>query len=293
MKWTVAKERELVQKFVMNIFILLLYAFLYSMALNIFLQNGNIYAGGITGISQIITTLITQHTTGHVSLGLVYWSLNVPLLILGWFLINRKFLFYTITGVTFVSIAIELTPKVILISDPIICAIFGGAISGFSLGLALKHGLSTGGLDIILLSIRQLTGRSIGNISLIINGTIVIISGYIFGWPHMFYSILSILVASKTTDIIYTKYQKVQVMIITPYPDEIVKKIQEKLTRGITIIYHAQGAYTKQERGIIIMVMTQFEMDTLRGILEKSELEAFISISQNIEILSDFQEDLI
>ena len=236
------KRKDKIQDYGTKVFILVIYAFLYSVALNIFWRNGNIYAGGITGISQIVTTVLESVTTQKIPISFVYYALNIPLFILGWFVVDRKFVIFTIIGVTFASFAIEITPLLELTKDPIICAVFGGALSGYSLGFALKHGLSTGGMDIVLLSLRKITGKSVGRLSMIINGGIVLTAGFIFGWPHAFYSVLSIFVSAKATDLVYVKHKKVQVMIITQKPESVIAKLQEQLTRGITVVYNAIGA---------------------------------------------------
>lgn len=289
MKWVLESKKQ-IQDYGTKLFILVIYAFLYSVALNIFWRNGNIYAGGITGISQIITTLFEKLTTHRLPIAMVYYVLNIPLFILGWFVVDRKFVLFTAIGVTFASFAIEITPMLQLTDDPIICAVFGGAISGYSLGLALKNGLSTGGMDVVLLSLRKLTGKSVGRLSLIINGVIMLAAGFIFGWPHAFYSLLSIFVGAKATDLVYVKHKKVQVMIITQKPKLVVAKLQEQLSRGITIINHAKGAYQQKEQAILITVITRYEMEILKEIMKTVDSSAFVSVSQDIEILSDFKE---
>lgn len=278
------------QEYGTKIFILMIYAFLYSIALNVFWQNGDIYSGGITGISQIISTLVGKTTDFTLPISYIYYALNIPLLLIGWFIVDRKFVVFTIIGVTLASFAIETMPKITLTDDPIICAIFGGAIGGYSLGLALKYGMSTGGMDIVLIGLRRITGKSIGYFSMIINGIVVLTAGFIFGWQHALYSVLSIIVSAKATDMVYVKHRKVQVMIITHYPDEVVEKLQEHLTRGITVIEHAKGGYMHQEKSVLITVITRYEMEILKETMKNVDEHAFVSVSHDVEILSGFKE---
>ncbi|MDT2739923.1 YitT family protein [Enterococcus canintestini] len=283
------KRKEVWQEMVTKLTVILIYAFLYSLALNIFWQPGNIYAGGLTGIAQILATIFSSR---HIALpiSIIYYLLNVPMFILAWFKINRKFVLYTIICVTVASFAIHIVPSTTLTTDPIICAIFGGAINGFSLGLALKYGLSTGGMDALIITIRQITGRSIGVISIILNGIIVLIAGYLFGWPYAFYSVLSIFVSGKVTDLVYVKHKKVQVTIITQKPNEVIPALQKKLSRGITIIPHALGAYNQETQTILILVITTYEMEILDQIMKEVDNRAFVSVAQDIKILSQFEE---
>ena len=126
------------QEIITKLTICLLYAFLYSIALNFFWQPGHIYAGGLTGISQIIVTLIDKAETINLPFSVIYYLLNIPMILLAWFKINHKFVIYTVVAVTFASFAVSITPTLTLTKDPIICAIFGGVINGYSLGLCAK-----------------------------------------------------------------------------------------------------------------------------------------------------------
>ena len=283
------KRIDIWQEVVTKLTVILIYAFLYSLALNLFWQPGNIYAGGLTGIAQIIATgLAKSHI--EVPISVIYYLLNVPMFMLAWFKINRKFVIYTVICVTVASFAIHIVPSTELTTDPIICAIFGGTINGFSLGLALKYGLSTGGMDALILTIRQITGRSIGVISIVLNGVIVLVAGYLFGWPYAFYSVLSIFISGKVTDLVYVKHKKVQVTIITQKPNEAIPALQEKLSRGITIIPYALGAYNQETQTILILVITTYEMEILDQIMKDVDQKAFVSVAQDIKILSQFEE---
>lgn len=284
------KQKEFWQDTVTKLTIALIYAFLYSIALNFFWQPGQIYAGGITGISQILTTLFDRGSGANIPISIIYYLLNVPMFILAWFKINKKFVVFTVISVTFASFAMYIVPNITLTNDPIICAIFGGVINGFSLGLALKYGISTGGMDALIITLRQHTGRSIGAISMMINGVIILTAGYLFSWPYAFYSLLAIFVSGKVTDLVYVKHQKVQVMVITQKPAEVIAALQEDLTRGITVIPQGYGAYDHQEQTILITVITFYEMEILNRIMKEVDQKAFVSVSQDIKILSHFEE---
>lgn len=284
------KNKDFWQEIVSKLTVVLIYAFLYSIALNMFWQPGNIYAGGITGISQILSTVVTRWGMFDIPISVIYYALNIPLFIFAGFKINWKFVLFTVISVTFASVAIQIVPAIVLTKDPIICAIFGGAINGFSLGFALKYGISTGGLDVVIISLRQLTGQSVGGLSMIINGLIALTAGYLFGWPYAFYSLLSIIVSGKVTDLVYVKHQKVQVMVITQRPETVIHELQNQLTRGITIIPQAKGAYNHESQTILITVITYYEMELLEKIMKKADPDAFVSVSQDVKILSQFKE---
>ncbi|GGC86915.1 YitT family protein [Enterococcus wangshanyuanii] len=269
----------------------IVYAILASVAMNFFYQPGNIYSSGITGLAQILTTLSTRVIGFNVPVSITLYALNIPLFFVAWLKIGKKFTIFTVLTVTLTSIFMQIVPQTVLSNDPIICAIFGGAVMGSGIGFALKNGLSSGGLDIFSITIRKKTGRSVGSISMYFNGLIIFVAGYLFGWQYMFYSALSIFVSGKVTDAVYTKQKKMQVMIITKNPDAVIEGIQQKMRRGITIIHEAEGAYRHDKQTLLLTVVTRFELPALEAAMKDSDPSAFVSISDNVKILGRFYEE--
>ncbi|MGX7149369.1 YitT family protein [Enterococcus ureasiticus] len=269
----------------------IVYAILASVAMNFFYQPGNIYSSGITGLAQILTTLSTNVVGFKVPVSITLYALNIPLFFVAWRKIGKKFTIFTFLTVTLTSIFMQIVPQTSLSNDPIICAIFGGAVMGSGIGFALKNGLSSGGLDIFSITIRKKTGRSVGSISMYFNGLIIFVAGYLFGWQYMFYSALSIFVSGKVTDTVYTKQKKMQVMIITKNPDAVIDGIQQKMRRGITIIHEAEGAYRHDKQTLLLTVVTRFELPSLEAAMKESDPSAFVSISDNVKILGRFYEE--
>ena len=167
----------------------IVYALIASVALNFFYQPGHIYSSGITGLAQILTTLSKSLIGFEVPVSTTLYLLNIPLFVLAWLKIGKKFTIFTFITVTLTSLCIHILPETVLSTDPIICALFGGAVMGLGIGLALRNGLSSGGLDIVSITIRKKTGKSIGSISIYFNALIVFVAGILFGWQYMFYRI--------------------------------------------------------------------------------------------------------
>lgn len=268
------------------------YGILVSIAMNFFWEPGKIYSSGITGLSQLTATLL-HNTPFSMSPAILILLFNIPLFILAWFQISHKFTIFTFMAVVFSSIMIKVIHPVTLTTDPIICAIFGGVVNGFGTGLALKYGISTGGLDIIGLTVRKRTGKSVGTVNIIFNIFIVIAAGFVFGWPHAFYSALSIFVNARTMDLVFTRQQKMQVIIITSNPDEVIFSVQKHMRRGITIIHDAEGAYQHDKKTVLITVISRFEMPELKEAMNEADPKAFVSISENVHIMGRFYEPTI
>ncbi|MDR1605609.1 MAG: YitT family protein [Streptococcaceae bacterium] len=267
------------------------YAILSAVALNLFYQPGHVYSSGITGLAQIFTTLSHQLLGQTIPVSITLYLLNLPLLVLAWLKIGKPFTIYTVITVTLSSVFIHMIPEHTLTTDPIINAVFGGAIMGSGIGFALKSGISSGGTDIFSLYIRKKTGRQVGHISLAFNAVIMVMAGILFGWQYMFYSLLTIFVSSRVTDAIYTKQRKMQAMIVTKNPEAVTEALHSRLHRGVTVVNSAEGAYTHVTMTILITIITQAEYQEFKYIMTKVDPTAFVSIAENVKVLGKFVEE--
>ena len=174
--------------------------------------------------------------------------------------------------------------------DPLVCAIFGASINGIGTGLALKNGISTGGLDIIGIVIRQKTGISYGKFNIFVNLIIIAAAGCMFGWTRALYSALTIFINGRVIDAVYTQHQKMQVMIVTQHPQRIIDGIQTRMHRGITILHDAEGAYSHIEKTVLITIIDRYDMYDIRQIVEKADPYAFMSVSEVEKVYGRFKE---
>src|SRR5574340_553591 len=267
------------------------YAILSAIALNLFFQPGHVYSSGITGLAQIFTTLSYKLLGHDIPVSITLYLLNLPLLVLAWLKIGKRFTIYTVITVTLSSIFIHAIPEYTMTTDPIINSIFGGAVMGAGIGYALRSGISSGGTDILSLYIRKKTGRQVGNISLVFNGIIVLVAGILFVWQYMFYSLLTIFVSSRVTDAIYTKQRKMQATIITKNPEVVIQALHEVLHRCVTVVHSAEGGYSHINMTLLITIITQAEYQEFKHIMKIVDPAAFVSIAENVKVLGRFVED--
>ena len=266
----------------------LVYGFLSAVAVNFFFQPGHVYSSGATGLAQIISSLSNYWFHFHIPISVAFYCINVPLMILAWRQIGHKFTIFTFITVSMSSLFIQFVPVVVLTEDPIINALFGGVVMGLGIGFALRHNISSGGTDIVSLTIRKKTGRDVGNISLIVNGIIMVFAGILFGWKYALYSMVTIFVSSRVTDAIFTKQKKMQAMIVTSNPDPVVRMIQKKLHRGVTLINDAEGTYNHEKKAVLLAIITREEYTDFKHYMRKADPKAFVSIAENVHILGRF-----
>lgn len=268
----------------------LLYGFLSAIAVNFFFQPGHVYSSGATGLAQILSVLSQRFIGFTIPVSLTFYAINIPLMIVAWYQIGHKFTIFTFITVSMSSLFIQLVPVVTLTNDPIMNALFGGVVMGTGIGFALRNNISSGGTDIVSLTIRKRTGKNVGSISFFVNGTIMLIAGLTFGWKYALYSMITIFVSSRVTDAVFTKQKRMQAMIVTSHPDAIIEKIHKKLNRGATIIHNAEGTYNHQEKAVLLTVITRAEFNEFKYIMKKADPQAFITISENVHIIGRFVE---
>lgn len=256
------------------------YAIAVAIALNFFWTPGHMYSSGITGFAQLINSMSERFLPFTISTSLMYFVLNVPLFVLGWVKIGHKFTFFTIIAVVLGSIMMKVVQPLSVHWDPLLCAIFGGTINGIGTGFALKNGISTGGLDIIGIVIRQKTGTSYGKFNILVNLVIIAAAGFVFGWTRALYSALTIFINGRVIDSVYTQHKKMQVMIVTEHPQPIIDGIQNKMHRGITIIHDAEGAFGHTEKTVLITIIDRYDMYDIRQIITQADPYAFVSVSE-------------
>lgn len=269
------------------------YSLAVAIALNFFWQPGHMYSSGITGFAQLINTLSSHFLPFTLSTSVMYFALNLPLLLIAWLKIGHKFTFFTIITVILGSIMMRVIHPIDMHVDPLVCALFGGMINGMGTGFALKNGISTGGLDIIGIVIRKKTGASYGKVSIMINLIIIAAAGFAFGWNRALYSALTIFINGRVIDAIYTQHQKLQVTIVTDQPQAIIDGIQEKMHRGITIFHDVEGAYSHIEKKVLITVIDRYDMYDVLQIVKKSDPYAFMSVTEVEKVYGSFKEQEI
>ena len=268
----------------------LLYGFLSAIAVNFFFQPGHVYSSGATGLAQILSVLSQRFIGFTIPVSLTFYAINIPLMIVAWYQIGHKFTIFTFITVSMSSLFIQFVPVITLTNDPIMNALFGGVVMGTGIGFALRNNISSGGTDIVSLTIRKRTGKNVGSISFFVNGTIMLIAGLTFGWKYALYSMITIFVSSRVTDAVFTKQKRMQAMIVTSHPDAIIEKIHKKLNRGATIIHNAEGTYNHQEKAVLLTVITRAEFNEFKYIMKKADPQAFITISENVHIIGYFVE---
>lgn len=263
-------------------------SFLLAVSLNFFLIEANVYASGFTGAAQLLASIFNDYFNIPLSTGILLFVFNIPVFILGWFKVGKGFTIYSFASVIIATIFLETLPITTLTDDIILNAVAGGVIGGAGVGLTLKWGASTGGLDIVAMVLARLKDRPIGTYFLLLNGIIIVVAGIVYEPENALYTLLTLFITIKVIDTIHTSHEKLTVMIITDQSDELQKAIHDQMIRGITIL-KAEGAYTKSEKHMLYLVITRYEMYGLEQIIKRIDPKAFTNIVQTTEVIGSFR----
>ncbi|GAP00556.1 YitT family protein [Fructobacillus ficulneus] len=255
--------------------------------LNYFLIPNDIFSVGINGVSQLLSLLTLDFWHVHIPTGLFFLIFNIPIGIMGWKLIGGKFTILSFLNAVAVSFCLIFVPVHHFTTQPLLASLFGGLLVGASVGIALRYGFSTGGLDIISMVVQKRTGKSIGVFSNMVNFIIVLLSGSFIGWQNALYTLIGIYATGRMIDSIYTGYQKLTAMIVTSKGEEVIDALHRDLIRGITIL-PSEGAYTKRESTTLMMVLSRFELFEMQETVRAVDPRAFINFLSTVSVAGEF-----
>lgn len=270
--------------------VVLVGAVLGAVAMNFFLIPANVYASGFTGMAQLLSSLLKEFTPFHLSTGILLFILNIPVTILGWMKVGRSFTIYSFVSVFLTSFFLEVIPVVELSPDILLNAVFGGVIAAVGVGLTLKYGASTGGMDIIAMILSRLKDRPVGTYFFIMNSIIIISAGFLYGWEKSLYTLVTLYVTTRVIDAIHTRHEKLTAMIITKRTQELKDAIHAKLVRGITTV-PAKGAFSVEDKEMLIIVISRYELYELEHTIKEVDPQAFTNIVQTTGVFGFFRKD--
>lgn len=264
-----------------------------AIGVTLFLAPVKLYDSGISGTSM----LLSQITPEYLSLSLFLIILNVPLFLYGLKKQGIVFTVYAIFTVCVYSVAAWLITDILPIdvrfvsplagSDLLLCALFGGLISGVGSGLAIRFGGAMDGIEVIAVIFAKKLGITVGTFVMIYNVLLYIACGIIFkSWILPLYSIVTYGSALKTVDFIIEGIDRSKAaIIVTSEREAVCGALSSAFERGMTIM-DAKGYYSDSEKTVIYFVVNRFQVGKMREIVHEIDPTAYISISEIADIFA-------
>lgn len=250
----------------------------------LFLSPVALYDSGISGTSM----LFAQLARGAVPFSLFLIVLNVPLFLYGLRREGSTFTIRSIYTVVIYSLAAAffgrfVTPGASPIagSDLLLCAIFGGLISGVGSGTTIRYGGALDGIEVLAVIFSRRLGMTVGTFVMTYNALLYVVAGVIMGsWVLPLYSIVTYAIGIKAVDFIVEGLDKTKAaMIITDHPQDICRELSAAFGTGITLI-DAHGYYSGDSKTMIYFVVNRFQIARMRTIVHDIDEKAFISITE-------------
>jgi len=269
------KIRQLLQ----DLFLTIIGITIAGVALKLFLVPNHFFDGGVTGISLLV------HEVYGFNLGLVILVLNLPLIIISYFSIGKRFAFRTLISVILLGICLLLIPDKPMTADKLLISVFGGAFLGIGIGLIMRTGAALDGIEVLAVYTLKKTSFTIAEIILGINIIIFTVAGFQFGLETALYSILTYFTATRCIDYVVEGLQAYTGVTIVSGKSEAIKyQLVNKLGRGITVYKGERGFLPGQfevstECDIIFTVITRLELRKLKNLVYDVDPKAFVFAS--------------
>lgn len=255
---------------------------IYALAVLWFLEPANLLSIGLTSVGQVFNRIFKLWDI-NIPVGVFTLIFNIPLCILGFKYVSPRFIVYTMLSVVVQSVLLLgfiPTPAFVenIKDDRLFLSIIAGLLSGVGIGVALRYGTSTGGVDIVAQAINLKKGVSIGVFSMLINIVLAVIGGIINqDVATSLYTFIFIIITNLVVDKIHTAYNYLRIDVITSKKDEVSTALITEIKRGCTIS-NVMGAYTHIDKADVFMVISSYELDHAKRVINAVDPNAFIMV---------------
>ena len=258
---------------------------LFGLGFSVFLVPSGVNAGGVSGIGMIFVEFFNVGTVGS-----FVAVVNIPLFAMAAFVLGKKFFIGSFVGMTLLSAFIDLFALIPPVQiDPLLCALYGGAIAGAGLGIVFSCGASTGGTDIIV-RILKLRWRNIpiGRINIFIDMLVALFTGLVFhDITCTLYSGVAIFVTGKVIDVVVYSFDYSKVaLIISDHYQQIADQILTQLDRGATFL-KGEGSFTGEDRTVILTAVKKQQLAELKSLVSEIDPKAFVIVQEAHQVLGD------
>lgn len=274
-----------------NIIFLTIAGIINAFGVTVFIAPVNLYDSGISGTS----ILLSQLTPEYLSLSVFLLLLNVPLFLYGYRRQGSVFTFYAIYAVSIYSFSAWLITDVLPVDvsvasplagqDLLLCAVFGGIISGIGSGMAVRFGGAMDGMEVLAVIYAKKLGITVGTFMMIYNLALYIVCGFILdSWILPLYSIVTYAAALKTVDFVIEGIDRAKAaLIVTEQREKVCAALSSEFECGITVT-DAKGYYSNSDKTIVYVVVNRFQIGKIKKIVHENDPGAFISITEIADV---------
>lgn len=281
-----------------NFIMLTLAGLINAFGVVIFLYPVNLYDSGISGTSMLLAQVVDE----RIPLFCFLLILNLPLFFYGYRKMGLSFTVYSAYAIAIYSFGTwmitDVLPVDVSVASPLaqqdllLCAIFGGLISGIGSGLTIRFGGAIDGVEVLAVLFAKKLGVSVGTFVMAYNVVLYVIAGALkSSWILPLYSVITYAAALKTVDFIAEGLDKAKsAMIITTKPKEICEALSREFGSGITLL-DAKGYYSNSGKTMIYFVVNRFQINKVRSIVRAEDKHAFVTITEVTDVLGTGEKE--
>ena len=277
-----------------NLLVLTLAGMINAVGITLFLSPVKLYDSGISGTSM----LLEQITPPYLSLSVFLLLLNIPLFLFGLKKQGRLFTVYAIYTVLIYSLfawlITDVFPVDVSIASPLagtdllLCALFGGVISGIGSGLAIRYGGAMDGIEVMAVIFAKRLGLTVGTFVMIYNILLYIVCGFVLNsWVLPLYSIVTYAAALKTIDFVVEGIDRAKcAVIVTDHPDEVCTALMDTFESGVTCL-DAKGGYSRRSKTMLYFIINRYQVIRMTELVHSLDPGAYIAISEVADVFSN------
>ncbi len=265
-----------------NLFLIAAGSLIFSVGLKCIVIPEGLITGGFSGAGVLI-----YYYTGLLTPGIWYMILNIPVFIIGWKIVSRRFFLYSVFGAALLSVFVDLIDYRLVLGDPVLTTLAGGAIMGAGAGIIFRSLGSAGGNDIISIILNQNFGIRIGTYNFVFNLVLFLFSFGSLDVNLVLYSMAMSYVSSQVVEYFIQLFnQRKMIIIISDHSKQISKQIIQDLRRGVTFL-KGQGAFTGKDKDIALIVVNTFQIKRVEEIVFQIDPQAFVIIENTFNVLGE------
>ena len=279
--------KPFIQNWFVRLFLVILASVLMAINLNTFVHAGELLPGGFTGLALLIQEIWLRFFDFEIPFSIINLGLNLVPIIISFKFIGKKFTIYSCIMIVLSSILTDLLPYFPMINDILLASVFGGLINACAVSLCLIAGSTSGGTDFIAIFISEKFGKDAWNYILFFNIIIICIAGFLFNWEKALYSIIFQYTSTQMLQMLYKRYQKVTLLVVTDNPDLAYNIIHSETNHDATEL-QGIGCYQRTQKTVLYSVISGDEARRVSVKLKAVDSTAFINVIKSEQIFGRF-----
>ena len=264
-------------------------SFIMAVNLKSFVRTGGLIPGGFNGLTRLIQEISVLLWHWEPPFSVINFILNAIPAVISFKFIGKKFTGYSCLMIVVSGILTDIVPSFPVTEDILLISIFGGLINALAISLCLFANATSGGTDFIAIFLSEKYGIDSWNYIFAGNVVILGIAGALFGWDKALYSIIFQYTSTQVLHILYKRYQKQTLIIVTKRPEDVYEAIAEITNHDATLI-KGEGCYSKQECDVLYSVVGRDEVNKVVNTVRKTDPQAFINMIRTENLAGRFYQ---